>query len=866
MSIFPGTCKLILMSCLVLSLIAMPALAGDADHPLLDGFVSQMDQLVDSPGASGSIAAGLVNPAIWPVLGDGGLFISSNYNIDEPDSISGSDISGIISFRTLALAINRQTLTIDGGEQYDHYDYTLGLAGGDRSRGFGISYSWTKGALAQFGSSERLTAGIISRRPLFSVGLSAMHDFDNAHSIFQGDIGLRPLGPRWTLFGGLSYLDADEMINPDTGINYDQFTVDFGIEAKLLPGLTVAARGRDTGEIGLRLDLTLGKHDKKNGTVSRGSFRYSTDSDQEGVTWGWASETTRGPTLSSLWAGGDEYPEINLNGPLAYRTHRYFDDRRAFLPLLQQIRGYAENPQVGGVLVNMSGIRVSPANLWELRSQLAGLRAEGKKVVVYFDRLNIYSYTLACVADEIWMDPWGDLDIKGLAFGTTYLKEMLDKVGIGFEEWRYFRYKAAAEVFARTSMSDGQREQLQVMMDSWFDDLVDLAVSSRGISRADWEELMNSKAELMPAEALAAGLVDKVGDFHEAREAMNDVELRQTGDTFASRLTGVMGDPVWGREVWGEPERIAVLYAIGECSMDTGIKGRQLSRVIRSMRDNADIKAVVMRADSPGGDPLPSDLVTRELKETMESKPVIISQGQVAASGGYWISMNSHSILASPLTITGSIGVISGHIYDNGIGEKVGMRYDGVQIGDHADLYNGPAFPLIGISIPARPSTEEERERGKSTMLALYDDFVGSVARGRGMTVDEVKEVAQGRIWSGTDGLEVGLVDEIGGLWEAIRLAKSEAGIAPGDPITLVEGPDLPAFDLGGMFSPRLFGIRFPWFGGEQSGPVESLLQGSPWESLPENERIFLEMVITSQHKPLLLADPISISGAVLDY
>ncbi len=855
----------IITSLILILAITPPLLAGDVDHPALGEFVGQMDRLVMTPGASSSVAAGLINPAAWPILGRGGFYLGWEEPATEAEGDSDlDDLSAVMSGGNLGLGLRYRSLEHPEWGDLDHYDYTVGLGFGDRSNAFGVSYTWSRGALASFGSVERLKLGAIKRWRVLSLGVSTTKDFENDQLFYQGDLGIRPFGPRLTLFGGASYLDSDDMAIPDSDGEYDPLVLSYGAEVQILPGLTIAAGGRDSGELSLRLDLAFSAENPDNPrAISRSSGRVHFDDGQEYASTTIAVEGAEGPQLGMLFARPKRFPEMHLKGSMSYRNFRYFDDRRRFLSTMQQIDGYAQNRAVGGVLINLSGFRTTPANLWELRAQLAGLRAEGKKVVVYFDRLELFGYMLASVADEIWMDPLGDLDIKGLTLGRTYLRRMLDKMGIGIDEWRFFTYKSALEGFSRTSMSDPDREQFQAFMEDWFEAAAGQALEARGLSREEWDDLMNDKGELLPTEALAAGLVDKLGDFHEAQEAAKDAKRRSTGDSVVAPLATLMGDPIWGPEEWGEPPSIAVLYAIGGCSMDTGIKGRQLSKVIRGLRDAGRVKAVVMRSDSPGGDALPSDLVSRELKLTQDEKPVVISQGQVAASGGYWISMHSDAILASPLTLTGSIGVISGHIWNNGLGDKIGMDYDQVKIGEHSDIWRGPYLPFIGASIPHRPVTAEERARGEFVMKDLYKDFTAQVAEGRGMTREEIDAIGQGRVWSGSDGLEIGLVDEIGGLWTSIVRAKERAGIPAHRPVKLAEGPELGMLNPA-IFQPSFFGLTLPFFRGEAKAE-ESLLSGDPWDRLSGGERIYLEQILLHNGEPLVLMPPLSIEGVTLD-
>jgi protease-4 len=547
---------------------------------------------------------------------------------------------------------------------------------------------------------------------------------------------------------------------------------------------------------------------------------------------------------------GRAFPELHLRGRMGYQRYRFFDKTRTLLGTLAQIDAWAEDPGVGGVVLDLSGMRIAPEMLWELHTQLAGLRARGKRVVVYADELNMYSYMLACVADEIWMDPQGGLDLIGLTLGRTYMRHALDKLGVGVDEWRFFTYKSAFEGYARDSMSEPDREQRQALVDDAYEHIARTATAARGLTRARWDALVDSVAAFRPQAAQAAGLIDSIGGFAKARDAARRAAPRAGADVEAQAqaLGGIHGDPVWGPEEWSEPPRIAVLYAIGPCAMEEGIRGRILSGAIEKAREDRNVKAVVLRADSPGGDPLPADLVARELRATAKRKPVIVSQGQLAASGGYWISMDADTIVASPLTITGSIGVIAGFLWNKELGDKLGLDYDHVQRGAHADLGQGFTIPFLNVRVPARPVTTEERAHAEKLIRDLYGEFVDAVAAGRGMTPASVDAIGQGRVWSGTRGREIGLVDELGGLWRGIEIAKQAAGIPPARAITITEGPDRGAFDASRL-RPRLLGVD-----------AGSVFSESPVASpFTAAETDYLRALAQSRGKPLLWLDPLEI-------
>jgi len=223
--------------------------------------------------------------------------------------------------------------------------------------------------------------------------------------------------------------------------------------------------------------------------------------------------------------------------------------------------------------------------------------------------------------------------------------------------------------------------------------------------------------------------------------------------------------------------------------MYSGIQARKLEQVFKQLEKADDVKAVVFRVDSPGGEIIPSDLVAEALKKCSAKKPVIVSQGQVAGSGGYWISMYGDTIVAAPNTVTGSIGVIGGWLYDNGFGEKLGMSGDFVKRGAHADFLFPITLPLLGLPIPARNLTTAEREKVEEYIKEAYETFVVKVAAARNMPVDEVRKIAEGHFYSGVDGKKIGLVDEIGGLFTALAIARQKAGLKPDQEVDIQEIP-----------------------------------------------------------------------------
>ena len=381
---------------------------------------------------------------------------------------------------------------------------------------------------------------------------------------------------------------------------------------------------------------------------------------------------------------------------------------------------------------------------------------------------------------------------------------------------------------------------------------------------------------MVPAKARELGLIDSIGTWDDARKAARKAGRRSTDDRTFAELGTVFGDPDWAGYEWGAIPKIAVLHAIGPCAMEEGIRARVLAKAVKKAGEDDAVAAIVMRVDSPGGEALASDLVAREMEAAAEVKPVIVSQGGVAASGGYWISVPGDAIVASPITITGSIGVIGGHFWDAGMGDSLGVTYDFVKRGAHADLNRGMRLPFLGV-IPDRPFSPEEREHLEGVIDYWYDGFVEDVASARGMTEDDVREIAQGRVWSGADGAENGLVDELGGLWRSIQLAKEKAGIRRDERVRLVIGPPVP-FEFGDLFQidlPGLSGgadrlltergtdgptVESPWELGTDDPALLSLVGPVVFTALTQPEQVYLEYLLRANGKPLHMMPPVEIS------
>lgn len=667
-------------------------------------------------------------------------------------------------------------------------DYRVTFAGGDRSGGFGIGYGWSGGDDADsVGRHSHLTLGLLSRPNRYlSIGLSGVLAFSGGARNGVMDLAVRPMGNELlTLFGDYSLREKDR-------IGDGQWSA--GVVVEPVAGIRLTGRYFDSEVFSFGVGFSLGG-------IGIGSQASFDDDFNHGQTTYSIRAGQYDRNIFRGMANGSRYLVLDLNGPMAYRRFVLFDNTRTLRNTLDQIDAAQEDPTIAGIAINTSGMMINREMLWELRNRLRQFRASGKSIVVYFDRADIDAYHFISVADRVIMDPLGTLDMRGYASERTYYREMFDKLGVGFEEIRLFRYKSAYENFAREEMSPGEREQRTRMVDVLYETAQNEITGSRNMSDREYDRIIDSVTLIRSDEALRLGLVDGIGRWDTVGQVMNTLG---PGSAVGAGALARYELPTDDR--WSEPPHIAVLYAEGVCAMDEGINARELSKQVDRVANDPKVKGVVLRVDSPGGDALASDLVAEAVRRCSRRKPTIISQGYVAGSGGYWLSMYGDVIVASPNTITGSIGVISAWIYNKGAFDSIGANAQIIARGAHADLGLGPTLPLIGIGLPERNMTPEERSRVEEDIRFFYDGFLERVASGRDMTVAQVDSVAQGRVWMGVDAKRVGLVDSLGGLDLAIAIARDRAGIDPDEEVVYSEYPAPSLFDPS-MFAPSLFSL-----------------------------------------------------------
>ena len=796
------------------------------------------DHLAAPPGAAGDAAAALYSPAAWAACDRSSDAFWWNDD-NRPDK--HFDNWGLSFGRTLGFAVRHHTIMTSPGDYAGVTDWQIGLAKGNRRSHSALAWRWSTGDTHAVPREKALAIGHILRpgRGL-ALGLAGVESMESDARHGALDLAWRPLGKPWlTLFGDYVLRGGEQWDNGRLG---------GGLTVQPVPGLRMGLHLREdpTGDdyqATYSLGITLGTH----GFTALPS--YDGDGDHRHTTYLLETNAPRAPLPIEprIFAPPARIVALNLeNRRLTYQKYRMFDDvRLAWLDLAHVLDAIRRDDQVSGVALNLASFSGRPSLIWELRETLAELRDDGKEIHIHLDRAGMLLYALAGVANRVTIDPEGMLDLHGLDLSRTYMRGLLDKVGLGFTALQYFDHKTAVEVLSRHDMSDADREQRGRIVDVIYEWIRSASCLNNDLFDADYDEIVNEDVLIYADEAVALGLADDMARWHDLGDWLAVQRNAELVAPDASLLR------VHHDERWGRPPTVAVVYAVGGCDMDTGIKGRATSAYMRGLVGDPDVAAVVLRADSPGGDPLPSDLVAEAINLLREAgKPVIVSQGDVAASGGYWISMNGTEILTTPLTITGSIGVISGWVWDKTMHESAGLNADGVSRGAHADIFRSVRYPFA-FAVPYRDMTEQEYDMARDRILTMYDRFVVAVAKGRNLDEDHVRAVGGGRIWMGEDAVEQGLCDGIGGLVDAIARARELAGIDPDDEVLLREYPPRPLLEWPSM--------RLPLPGLALSLRMPSALWGVMPESSEESEPGelgYLKSIADSAGSPRLLLAP----------
>ena len=445
--------------------------------------------------------------------------------------------------------------------------------------------------------------------------------------------------------------------------------------------------------------------------------------------------------------------------------------------ILKSIDNASKDSKIKGIFLEIGGFPGGMAQMEEVRDALNEFKAEGKWIISYSESYSQGGYYLASVSDKVYLNPKGSITFKGLSSKLMFFKGLLEKLDIEAQIIRGpdNKYKSAMEPFMYDQLSDANEYQLKELLGSVWENMLTNIEASRGVKVEALQEVANNLSLRSGDDAVKYGFVDGLKYKDEiTEELLSRVGVEDEDDM---HLVGFAKYKNYSPKLEGEKksyeikDKVAVIYAEGEIrsgKSNDGVMGSAtIAKAIKDARKDSSVKAIVLRVNSPGGSALASDVMWRETQLAKKEKPLVVSMGNLAASGGYYISCGADKIYADHNTITGSIGVFGMVPNINGFMEnKMGITFDEVKTNDHSDW--GDIL---------RPMDDFEKNAVQEMITQIYDTFLLRVATGRNMTVNAVDSVAQGRVWTGTDAIDQGLVDEIGGLDEAIAYAVEKAGL-----------------------------------------------------------------------------------------
>ena len=456
-----------------------------------------------------------------------------------------------------------------------------------------------------------------------------------------------------------------------------------------------------------------------------------------------------------------------------------------YLGLVTLLRWARDDANLVGVLIRVDDLDANWARLQGLRRSIERLRAAGKRVWVHLERAGVREYYLASAAEQISLTPAATLDVTGLSSEAVFVFDALEKIGIRADVVQMGRYKSAGEMFTRRDMSAPHREMLESLVEDLYAQLAEAVATGRNLDPALLRDLLG-RGPFVPSEARELGLIDAIGHADELEKRL--VDACGGAATIDRTAYGVRRGRAMRRDTLRRQRAAFALLHIGGTIKPgesvPGLGGARatgsatVAAALEQVRKRDDINALIVRVASPGGSVLGSDLIWRELARTRETKPVIVSFGDVAASGGYYVALAGNSVLAEAGTITGSIGVIAGRASLRGLYDRIGVSKTLISRGRNAALYSDYA-----------ELDDEGRARIHVQAESFYRDFVAKVASARGLSTDAVGAVAEGRVWTGRQALERGLVDELGGLEEAFAAAKRAANLAADEPVSVERFP-----------------------------------------------------------------------------
>jgi len=622
----------------------------------------------------------------------------------------------------------------------------------------GVGYTWFDPTVkvSPFSGKKFFTLGLIVR-PLewFSFGLVRRGGMDlpgdaDVETAYRTGFAVRPLCEDLTI-----------VTNLETGTQFEDCRFSAGVEVRPMEGFSIRA---DAGEdyLSLGLEAGFGIAVLSYGATSDDNYTYS--SSRGDITF----STGPGPNL--LEPSGifvrleiDQFDELRQR-PFLGSIQPCFTETALLLDRI------ASDNSVSGVIVDIRGSAGSLAQAEEIRNLLQRVKESGKKVYFYVEYISNGGYYLASCGSSIWIHPCGEVSFIGLALGGLFFREFLDRVGIYPDFQHIGEYKSASDMLTRSDMSDAQRRATTALLESLQRELIAGVANGTGLEPAQLCAIMNA-GPYTAERAVTAGMVNGVCYQDQVEERISD----ELGREISTISIENYAESISADDEWGPGRHIAVVVATGFINRGKSGSSFPLGRVMGSetvcdilleAASRTGVQAIVLRIDSPGGDALASADIHHAVERIRREIPVIVSMGGVAASGGYAMACGADRIFADRMTVTGSIGIISGKFAFGGLMDSLGINVEEVATG-----------PMASMNSPFRPYTERERGRAFDLLEDGYNLFVEMVAEGRGMTFEEVDSVGRGRVWSGSDALEIGLIDEYGGVVDAVYHAARLTGL-----------------------------------------------------------------------------------------
>ncbi len=600
-------------------------------------------------------------------------------------------------------------------------------------------------------------------------GWKNIYSRDDLPRVVRTGIALRQLGDRLTIC-------YDHTLSFQSGEDTGDLGGNLQLKAELMPGVDlITGYATDDQSIALGINFSLGngglenysRIDKNGELADAGVVGFSTNLDRKRT----LIKSGKSQVVELRFKSGiQESPDAKV----------FFGRHKTTLrQAIHQVYALADDPNVAALIIHPKGLMMGFAMQMELREALVHLQAKGKRIFVFADILTDATYPLVALADGIYLNEGGVILVDGLALSATFWKGTLDKLGIEAQYFRRGKYKSAAETYTRESMSEPSREARWAVLEDINQEYRTMLLDRHGMTDSSLTAVLD-RAIFTADQALEAGLIDGLMHPDQTDEILEE-HLGEEIEIISLKKWRRRWEYVWEP---GLRPQIALIYAEGmivpgksESSPFGGQKrigSVTTSRAIKEAREDEQVKAIVLRINSPGGSVLASEDIWREVSLTTnpdsttegQRKPVFVSMGSLAASGGYYIACAADTIVADPACITGSIGVLSGKLSLGGLFDKIGYNVDVLKTDPHADMLS-----------MHRSFTDDESQRMQSLVDNWYEKFLRRVADGRDMTMAAVDSVAQGRIWTGKDAREIGLVDELGGLRKTLELAKTRIGL-----------------------------------------------------------------------------------------